>query len=517
MFKSINSILFLAFPLLLKYVFLLCFIDWSLFDVQDFIEDIFFFIIIVLLVHSSIKKKQFFKDVLFFVYLFYLVLETTSYMAVSSNFSSSFMYLLLESNPDEIKEFSSSYISFPIVLFVVIMVLLFFKIRKLNTKNYFTKRNIIPVLGVLLTVIILKFTGLIESNAYHNIVRGTYGYVDLQNSIKFSNEIKREDITLTSENEVLVVVLGESTARGHMQLYGYDRETTPKLSAIESNLYAYNNVISTDVFTLKSVPKIITSIDIESNTDSPIHLVELFNTAGYDTYWLSNQRPISYHDNVISKIASASKWFKFYNHLKEKHALVLDEILLPDYQMILKKPGKKVIFVRLMGTHFDYNKRYPEAYNKFKENTKNVSKEEETNNHYDNAVLYNDYIVSTLIALLNEAEQKSALLYISDHGENIYDGTDFIGRSEEVLTKSMFEIPFVLWTSKDFDYPNDFVYDPNRKFMADHTFESIAHIFGVQHKTMNFQRSIFSDSFKARDRIVLDKIDFDTYFNIEDE
>ena len=53
--------------------------------------------------------------------------------------------------------------------------------------------------------------------------------------------------------------------------------------------------------------------------------------------------------------------------------------------------------------------------------------------------------------------------------------------------------------------------------MADHTFESVAHIFGVQHKTMNFQRSIFSNSFKTRDRIVLDKIDFDTYFNIEDE
>ncbi len=517
MFKRIKGILVLAFPLVLKYIFLLCFIDWVLLDVQDLVEDIFFFIIILLLINSGIKRNHLLKNILFFIYLFYLVLETTSYMAVSSNFSSSFMYLLLGSNPDEMKEFSSSYINFSIVLFIIITTLFFFKIRKLSFKNYFKHRNVIAVFGTVIIVFILKFTGLIESNAYHNIVRGAYGYIDLQSSIKFSNDVKKHDINITSNNEVLVVVLGESTARKHMQIYGYDRETTPKLNAIKNNLYVFNNVISTDVFTLKSIPKIITSIDIESNKESNVHLVELFNAAGYDTYWLSNQRPISYHDNVSSKIASASTWFKFYNHLKEKHALVLDEVLIPDYEEILKKSGKKVIFIRLIGTHFDYNKRYPEAYNKFVLNSEGVSKKELLNNQYDNAVLYNDYIVFKLIELLNKQHKKSALLYVSDHGENIYDGTDFFGRSEEIITKSMFEIPFIFWASKDFEYPKDFVYEPSRKFMADHTFESIGHVFGLEHKSMNSQRSIFSNSFQKRDRIVIDKFNFDTYFKIENE
>jgi heptose-I-phosphate ethanolaminephosphotransferase len=53
--------------------------------------------------------------------------------------------------------------------------------------------------------------------------------------------------------------------------------------------------------------------------------------------------------------------------------------------------------------------------------------------------------------------------------------------------------------------------------MADHTFESIGHVFGVAHKTMNSQRSIFSSSFENRTRKVIDKIDFDTYFNTQDE
>jgi len=478
MFKNINTIALLVFPLVLKYVFLLCFIDWVLFDIQDVLEDVCFVILMGLLIYSDLRTKQFFKDTLLMLYLLYLVIETTSYMAVSSNFSSSFMYLLLESNPDEIKEFSSAYVSLPIVLFILILVIFFFKIRKIHFKNHFKYRNVISIVGVVLTIFILKFSGLIESNAYHNMVRGTYGYLDLQNSIKFSNNLKKEDMNA---------------------------------------LYVYDNVISTDVFTLKSVPKIITSIDIETNNEFNIHIVELFNAAGYDTYWLSNQRPISYHDNAISKIASSSKWFKFYNHLKDKHALVLDEVLLPDYQKILKKAGKKVIFIRLIGTHFDYNKRYPKAYNRFALHDEGVSKEDVMNDEYDNAVLYNDYIVSELIRLLEVQNQKSALLYVSDHGENIYDDTDFFGRSEEVLTKSMFEIPFILWTSKYFEYPDDFIYKPNRKFMADHTFESIGHVFGVAHKTMNSQRSIFSSSFENRTRKVIDKIDFDTYFNTQDE
>ena len=46
---------------------------------------------------------------------------------------------------------------------------------------------------------------------------------------------------------------------------------------------------------------------------------------------------------------------------------------------------------------------------------------------------------------------------------------------------------------------------------------SIGHVFGVQHKSMDSQKSIFSKSFKTRDRIVLDKINFDTYFNQDGE
>ena len=103
-------------------------------------------------------------------------------------------------------------------------------------------------------------------------------------------------------------------------------------------------------------------------------------------------------------------------------------------------------------------------------------------------------------------------MYLSDHGENVYDNTDFFGRSEDILRKSMFEIPFIVWTSKDFEFPRDFEYKPNRAFMADHAYESIGHLFGVLYSDMNVNKSIFSKTFKERKRKVLDNIDYDSYF-----
>jgi len=421
------------------------------------------------------------------------------------------MFLLIESNAGELKEFSTSYISIPIVLFISLMIVLFFVLRKMKLIVKGTKKAIVAGIVFLVIVGILKGTGLIESNAYHNIVRGVYGYFKLQKSVEFNANISKQNIKIKSDNEVLVVILGESTTSQHMQIYGYWRETTPLLYSIKDSLFIYNNVISTDIITTKSVPKIISSIDNDKSDLVSTNIIEVFNKAGYKTFWLSNQRPIGYYDNQISKIASVSSYLKFFNHESEVKTTSYDQVLLPEFNRILKGKGKKVIFIRLIGTHFDYNKRYPSNYNKFLSGAK-ATKKERIINYYDNAVLYNDFVIYSFIEELKKHNKKSALLYLSDHGENVYDNTDFFGRSETILRKSMFEIPFLVWVSKNFEFPNDFEYRPERVFMADHTYESLGHLFGVLYRDMDVSNSIFSKSFKTRKRKVIDDIDYDSYF-----
>lgn len=515
MFKKIKPFLILLSPFFLKYIFLFVTISYKLLDYEDVFEDLIFCGIVYVALNCSMFKKQFYANCILVLYVFYFTLEGASYMAVSSNFTSSFMYVLIESSKGELREFVHSYNNISIIIFIVLMALSFFLLKRNQIENKSAKVFFIGLGIILALTVLLKFTGFIESNAYHNVVRGAYGYYDLQRDFKLHASVKKEDVELKKDNDVLVVVLGESTTSHHMGLYGYYRKNTPNLSAFKDSLFVYNNVISSDVFTLKAVPKMLTSLSNDANNKENTNIVSIFNQAGYKTYWLSNQRPISYHDNAISKIAATANFFKFYNHKIDKITSVLDEVLLPKYQKILKDPGKKVIFIRLIGTHFDYFKRYPLTFNKY--SNKNDSEKQTVKNQYDNAVLYNDFIVHAILKSLKNEKGKNALLYISDHGENVYDDGDFIGRNESNLKKNMFDIPFIVWTSKNFELPDDFEYVPNRKFMADHLYESMGHLFGVKHKNMDFSKSIFSNTFKERKRIVVTGKDYDTFFTRKDE
>ena len=77
-----------------------------------------------------------------------------------------------------------------------------------------------------------------------------------------------------------------------------------------------------------------------------------------------------------------------------------------------------------MGTHGPYWRRYPEEFNRFRGpipvadigGSRIDEKASDQINTYDNAVLYNDYVVSTLIEELRAQQGVSSLSYLSDHG-----------------------------------------------------------------------------------------------------
>ncbi|MCR8666461.1 phosphoethanolamine transferase [Aestuariibaculum sp. M13] len=501
-----NMILLL--PFVLKYFFVLVFGNYQGLSFIDLFEDCIFVLVVFLLFNLSNNKYYHLTVIL--ANVIYFLLEGASYLTVSSNFSSSYMYVLIESSKGELKEFLSSYNSLFVIFFVGSIITPFFLFKK----RFFVQNRLKSFYSVVIIIILvlgLKLTGYIENNVYHNVVRGVYGYHQLQNNFKLNNSVKKGDIKLLKNNDVLVIVLGESTTRQHMQLYGYKRETTPFLNAFKDSLLVYSDVISSDVITTKSLPKMLTSLDCnlkEDNLQSSI--INIFKVLGIKTYWLSNQRPIGYFDNRISKIASNTQYFKFFNHVDEVNTLSYDEVIIPEYERILHEKGKKVIFLHLIGTHFDYQNRYTKKYEKF--GKLKQSEKQEIINHYDNAVLYNDFVVKSIMESLKNIKGKRALIYVSDHGENVYDEGDFFGRTETNLKKVMFDIPFLVWTSKDFELPDDFEYVPNRKFMADHLYESLGHLLGVKHKDMDFSKSIFSNTFKERKRIVVNGIDYDDVF-----
>ena len=131
-------------------------------------------------------------------------------------------------------------------------------------------------------------------------------------------------------------------------------------------------------------------------------IIQLANAAGYDTFWLSNQRPIGVFESLITKIALSAKQTKFLSTAHGQHNRILDQVLIPELNQVLKSEtaDPKFIILHLMGTHFKYVNRYPDSLNKaFETSSTNadVNKRQMIKNQYDRAVLNNDYVISEVI------------------------------------------------------------------------------------------------------------------------
>ncbi|MCH2930730.1 phosphoethanolamine transferase CptA, partial [Listeria monocytogenes] len=72
---------------------------------------------------------------------------------------------------------------------------------------------------------------------------------------------------------------------------------------------------------------------------------------------------------------------------------------------------------------------------------------------------YNDYVVSSLIKGFANSDPKGFLVYLSDHGEEVFDEAphDRLGRNEGDPTRGMYTEPFLVWTSPSWQqtHPRD--------------------------------------------------------------
>ena len=107
-------------------------------------------------------------------------------------------------------------------------------------------------------------------------------------------------------------------------------------------------------------------------------------------------------------------------------------------------------------------------------------------------------------------------IYLSDHGENVYDEFDRVGHDYSgELPKSNVEVPFLVWISHKYSELNplkESVINSNihKPYISDDLFHSIMDINGIQSKYFEEKRSIFSKGFdETRKRILEDGKDYD--------
>ena len=264
--------------------------------------------------------------------------------------------------------------------------------------------------------------------------------------------------------EVYVLVVGETAGSRNFQLYGYDRPTNPLLSNT-SGLLVFSNVRTQSNTTHKSVPMLLTAAtaDDHDRLYREKGILAAFREAGFYTVFLSNQKP---NHSYIDFLGSQADEHLFIREADDDAdaaaadgkandvvAQTSDERLLPFLNKAMAEGHKKLFVVlHMYGSHFNYRDRYPQSRARFMPDTPTDAKPDnrpQLVNAYDNTILQTDYILHSIIEKLRSTGAVAAMMYTSDHGENIFDDSRRLflhaaPRPSEYDT----DVPLLVWTSE---------------------------------------------------------------------
>lgn len=305
-----------------------------------------------------------------------------------------------------------------------------------------------------------------------------------------------------SKPRTVVIILGESLRRDRMSIYGYPRPTTPNLQARRKQLLIFDEAISPSNQTVPSLTKVLTPATVREPDRflTEPSILAAAKKAGYRTYWLSNQGRVGAFDSLISLIAHDAETTVFTN--TEFYGTVYDEQLLYPLEVALKDPSPhKFILMHLLGSHQSYLNRYPseKAFFQGKDYLGECGDEEQatTLSEYDNTVRYTDEVVEGVLKQL-EKQPNSLLLFVSDHGERLYDkegGTCGHGFPEP--TRHEFDVPYFIWCNGACPRTWKRSHAKNRTvtFSTENLFHTAANLLGLEMKGYRAQDDILNPKY----------------------
>lgn len=248
-------------------------------------------------------------------------LAALSYFVIyGQEFSQSVLFVMFESNANEASEYIGQYFSLKLVLctlaYTLVAIFLWSRLRPVYIpRPWHWLASFALLFGLVLNPVGMKMVTRGQSLAQASTVlmgrmepaapwQFVMGYIQYRSQLESLNALLSENSALPPLKNMkdlsgdaprtLVLVIGESTQRGHMSLYGYPRETTPELDAIHKNdprLTVFNDVVTSRPYTIEILQQALTFAD-EKNPDMYLtkpSLMNLMKQAGYKTFWITNQ------------------------------------------------------------------------------------------------------------------------------------------------------------------------------------------------------------------------------------
>ena len=511
---------------------------WSIPSSKDYFNEVVSFGLLSLLCFAFVTlllSVTFSKIIFLIFYLgltFFAFVKLSFYQHYDVKLSASALFVIFETNGAEASDFLVNYFSFEVIAILLLLILpLFYWIwlqffqKKEQMKINVSRPKSMLIKIALFLIIPVSFYFIQKHYRTNNIIITALGsyqeYLQTKENLKASLAQENSDYLVVHSGitspQTHVIIIGESTTNWHMQLYGYNRETNPLLIEIKDELIVFDSVIAPHVHTILSLEKVLTLSNFnDPDKDKNGSVVQLANAGGYETYWISNQKPVGIHESVTTIIGSAAK-HKYFMATDDYQAYYYDENILPALDRVLAQDQeRKIIFIQLIGTHIAYKKRYPDSFRYFddKEPLSYKNQKEKTIiNEYDNSVRYNDFIIRSIIDKVKSQGLNSSVLYFSDHGDDVFDVMDYAGHNEFHATRPMFEVPFILWLSEKYKKQRPDLLSSEilsgRRYSLEDFIHSFSDLSDIRFEGFDASRSIFNEGFIKRTRIIKDSINYD--------
>ena len=258
---------------------------------------------------------------------------------------------------------------------------------------------------------------------------------------------------------VVVMVVGETARRANWGLSGYARQTTPELARLPVINFA--DVTSCGTNTEVSVPCMFAAVGRRDYDEARIRgsesLLHVAAHAGVAVHWRDNQSGCK---GVCERLPQDDVT-SFNPAGLCADGRCLDEGLLAGLDEKLAaaaaspKPGTQLLVLHALGNHGpSYFRRYPVAFKQFQPACENDDlqqcSQQEIVNAYDNALLYTDHVLASLVAKLQAAADgvDSVLVYVSDHGESLGENQLYLhGMPYAIAPDVQTQVPMVMWLS----------------------------------------------------------------------
>lgn len=484
-------------------------------------------LLVVMLIHLfPVRLQKYVKLTLLVLSIIAALVEIFVISKYNTFITAGIVSVIIGTNPREAAEFVLMYFSWQYILFLIIAGVVIYLIKRWSRSFKLNKfaALLLPFFFLYsFAYTVMPGKNIVECMSFTRLALPVGQAVE--DMIAFRNIYDNmHNTAVITENKSdipdVVFILGESTTRNHMSLYGYRLPTTPKLDAMAAagEIYVFRDVISPHTYTIGSLEEVFNFHNYEADNKwyENSNLFDIVKKAGYTTYWLSNQETSGKWANVALAYADRCDYKEFTGVRQSfEQSYRADGELLPLlYKYMNNDNPKNFYLLHLMGGHGDYKNRYTPDFAKFTaaDENKGSASQRELKAEYDNAILYNDEIVTQIMAAFKN--KNAIVIYMPDHGEEVYETKNIKGHSDDNPTRSMLEIPFIIYTTPSFRAAHPELNERiagavNRPYMTDDLIHTMLDIMSIKTPEYQPERSVINPAFNAQRKRMFLQRDYD--------